>query len=127
MPITLAAKVSSGCTVARAHQRLGGQVEHDLGPRRLAREAARRRIADVADMMTVGGRGAEQVVQARRGLRGKRQPGHLRPQARQPQRQPGALEAGVAGEENALASPEVGVGSASGCSFQQDFQGAFPD
>ena len=93
--------------VRQAHQRLRRQVQHDLRLAALHGAAHGVEIADVAQgrLQAVGH--PRLVEQAGRGGRCQRQALHLGAQRLQPQGQPTALEAGVTGEEDALAVPEV--------------------
>ena len=90
------------------HERLRGQVEHDLGPR-LARRAARTAVA-VAHVgrATVARPSPTRASSNSDGSRrhGVGEPGDLGAQRRAARAPASALEAGVAGDEHAPAAPE---------------------
>ncbi len=108
--------------VARPHQRLRREMEDDLRPRRAHRGGGRGGVAQVDDPAGEHSVEVGEPVQALvRG--GEREPGDVGAEPLQPERQPRALEAGVAGEEDALAAPECRAAGAA----HQRFQGARPD
>ena len=97
-----------GLAVALADDRLRGEVEHHVGPARGPRATQGREVADVAvDVPNAIGdtRGREQV-RLRDGR--ERIAGDIGAELRQPERQPPAFEAGVPGDEHALAAERVG-------------------
>ena len=111
--------------VGVAHQRLGGQMQHDVGPRSLHGAGQCLGVAQVGEGMA-GKAGLKPCdrEEIRLGRRRQRIAMHFRAHVGQPQAQPAALEAGVAGHEDALAAPEFPlVGHAHG----QVFQGALPE
>ena len=112
--------------VAAAHQRLGRQVQHHL---RLACAADRRqglRVADVHQMVSLQPPLQPQLLeQVGVAIRRQAHAAHLGAHLAQPQRQPAALEAGVAGEQHPRACPEPGGDACAGHQFHT-FQGARP-
>ena len=112
--------------VAAAHQRLGRQVQHHL---RLAFASDRiqgLRVADVHQMVRLQPLLHPQLLkQVGVAVRRQAHAAHLRAHLAQPQRQPAALEAGVAGEQHPLARPEPGGDACVGHQFHT-FQGARP-
>lgn len=108
-----------------AHQRLGGEVEDDLGPRGGDRVREPGRVAHVghAAVDIVGeANGGEEV---RVGRRRQRIAGDAGAQARQPQAEPAADEAGVTRDEHPAVAPETIIYADSRHSFQV-CQGAWP-
>ncbi len=81
--------------------------------------ARRREIADVGDGAEDAGTVLDELPQGRRGGRLQRVTGDPRPERREPEGEPSSLEAGVAGDEDTLAGPEVR-------SDHHDFQGGLP-
>ena len=101
-------KGSDRIDIGLADERLGGEVKDDLRPVGGKRRRKRRVVADIGD----GGNHAiadpGDVEQARRGRRLERIARDLGAERAEPQRQPRALEAGMAGDEDAPALPESG-------------------
>ena len=94
-----------------AHQRLGGEVQHDLRVGRRDRRA--HRVADRADRR--GAKSRSRPTSARSNSAGvcvgrEREAGDVGAEPLEPQRRPAALEAGVAGEQHPAAAPELGAG-----------------
>ncbi|MCY1547156.1 hypothetical protein D9M68_831940 [compost metagenome] len=105
--------------VGRTNQRLRRQVEDDFRTMLLDHPEQRLAVTDIAAQ--VGDRQAQRIPMAIFGSGWQRETDHLRAQLRQPGGQPGALEAGMAGEQD-LAAP-IAV---SELGHFQIFQGAFP-
>ena len=94
--------------VRQPHDRLGGEVEHDLGFAFGERLGQGLPVEDVADHRAHGiahARDAEEVGVGRRRQRIARD---ARPHRPQPQGKPAALEAGMSGQEDAFTVPEGG-------------------
>ena len=111
VPITLTSNVSRGRSVAFAHQRLGGQVEDHVGAgswRRPSLSAAA--IADVGLVVVAPTDSrtpeAEKLLGSVGG--GSGVAGHLGAQVVQPDGQPRAFEARMAGDEHRAAGKRLG-------------------
>ena len=78
----------------------------------------------VAPLLAEVGADAGQIEQAGRGRRRQREAQHLGAEPVQQQPQPGALEAGVAGQQHSLVAPE---GRLRACAHAHVFQGALPE
>src|SRR2546421_11244243 len=92
-----------------AHQRLRGEMQHDLRLglcNRLANDIV---IAEIAEAGCDVGAYARAFEQVRCGLRSERKAGHAGAHPCQPQCAPGSLEARVPGEKNATAAPECRI------------------
>ena len=99
--------------VAGADQRLRSQMEDELGPRLAHRGGDRRGVAQIDDLARDRRVEIDEPVERR--LVGRQcNPGDLGAEATQPEREPRSLEAGVAGEDDALAAPERAVGRHAG-------------
>ena len=90
--------------IALADDGLRGEMEHDVGPARVPRTAKRREVANVAANVanTLGDVADREEI--RIGRRRERIARDVGAELRQPERQPAALEAGVPGDEHALAA-----------------------
>ncbi len=111
--------------VGKAHERLGGEVKNDLGLGARERPFNGREIADVAARVGASGREdvrAHDLVKARLRRRVEREAVDLRAKLAQPEREPRTLEAGVPGDEHALA----GIKAAEHWTNHQIFHGASP-
>ena len=95
--------------VGVADQRLRGEVEDDLGPDLGDQRGGARLVANIDDFVADQLRQRGLLEEARVGRRFEREAGDVCAQVMQPQAQPSALEAGVAGDEDALAGPGAGV------------------
>ena len=91
------------------HHRLRGHVQQHLGREVAHRRRQRRGVAHVAGDGAQVGADAGQIEQAGRGRRRQREAQHLGAEPVQQQPQPGALEAGVAGQHHPAAAPEGGI------------------
>ena len=86
--------------VVRApHERLGGEIENDVGLCFGSGLFDQIKIADVPDGFTGESFGREGFVEIGRGVRGKGEAVDVRAEVAQPQAEPRALEAGVAGDQ----------------------------
>ena len=103
-----------------AHKRLSGHVDNDLGT---VFSEGRLQFGGVTDITNDAGHAIADLgnfEQARTGRRSQRITHHVRTHRLQPQRYPAPLEAGVPGQQHALAIPE--------CRIQDHtFHGAWPD
>ena len=108
-----------------AHQRLGGVMQYDFGIGGGHRRGDRLRRAQIADARVEIGADAGEFEQRRVRLGRQGEAGCPRAEPPQPQRGPGALEAGVAGQQHAAAAPEIGRGERR--AHAHVFHGARPD
>ena len=105
--------------VGVAHQGLGRQVQHDLGSRGLHGGLHGGQVTDIADDRGHAFGNAGLRKQTGLGGGGQGVACDLRSHLLQPERQPASLEAGVAGQEDAFAAPELRI-------HAHTFQGAWP-
>ena len=104
--------------IAFQHQRLRGEVEHELRAGGLECCRQRRGIAHIADRVSDPRRDPGLLKQTGIGRRGQRIAMHLRAQPFQPQAQPRSLEAGMSGDKHPAAAVNIAK--------HQRFQGAWP-
>jgi hypothetical protein len=102
---------------------IGGHVQHQVELAALQRRLDGGLVAQVGDLRLDQAPHPGLVEQGGRLVGGERQAGDPCAERGQPDRRPRALEAGVAGEQDALARPEGGIGSA----HFQTCQGALPE
>ena len=106
--------------VAQPHQRLRRHVNDDLGAGFLEDSLQEPEIADVAHHTPHPAFQLRQLEKARHGRGGQRIAREIGPEIAEPGREPGALEAGMAGQKDALTLPETRIDHA------QTFQEALP-
>ena len=109
--------------VALFHDRLSGQVKHDVGVAALPDLTQAVSIADVALVMVETVRELEHGEEIRLGGWGARETRHVRADSGEPGREPTALESGVAGDED-LSIAEAREGSLQCVHYFQTAQGA---
>ena len=96
-------------------------MQHDLGPGLSYPRANPGGIPQILDRAIAAFGDTGQIVKIRAGFRRQGERGDLRSEAVQPERQPGALEPGLAGHKNPLGAPETGIGGG-----HHTFHGASP-
>ena len=101
-----------GLGVAAPHQRLRRQMEDDLRIAVRHRAAQGVGVANVGDLAVAEAADVGSVEQVMVPLRRQRVAGYPGAHLRQPECQPAALEAGMAGQQDALAGPEGRVDAA---------------
>ena len=123
---------AEGIEVAAAHQGLGRKMQHHLGIGCRHKRSQGVGVTDVDAAVLqlasqIQGSQIEGIEEAGAGVGGEGHAGDAGTKLEQPQRQPAALEAGVAGEQHAPAGPEGRVRAATRAGHQlQSFQGAWP-
>ncbi len=107
--MTFVPKVPTGSSIEAPDDGLGGHVQHQVeGPAgqgrldgRCVSQVDQQRFGRLADL--------GQVEEAGPLVRRLGEAGHLRAHAGEPDRRPGSLEAGVAGQQYPLARPEPAI------------------
>jgi hypothetical protein len=93
--------------IGSRHDRLGGEVEHEIGPCLENGTAHRVQIAHIDQAMVDPAIQPQLLEHRRRGGNVARQADHLGAELEQPCRQPAALEAGMPGDEHPLAVENI--------------------